>query len=253
LTIAEDNFLVSLPVAGSASFHYGRQITELAPGRAAIVSPYERFRFDIDAAFDQIVVRFDRSYVESTCASLAGDDRLLPVDFELAIKILPGHWASLLESAVSIAQMEYLSERQRLFAPVEELIVGSLLLSQPHSRSTDISRAARPPLPAQIKRAIAYMRGNIGDPIRLQDVAAHCGMSIRSLQLGFQRQFSCSPTAWLRSERLSRAHAILSRSEPGATTVANVAFQFGFYHLGDFAAQYRARFGANPSQTLAKR
>lgn len=253
LTIAEDNFLVSLPVTGSASFRYGRQVAELSPGLAAIVGPYERFCFDIGAAFDQIVIRFDRSYVESVCASLAGDDRPLPVDFELPLGQLPAQWVPLLESAASIARMENVSGRERLFAPIEELIVGSLLLDQPHSRSTDISRAARPALPAQIKRAVAYMRGNISEPIRLQDIAAHCGMSVRSLQLGFQRQFACSPTAWLRAERLDRVHAILSKTEPGTATVANIAFQFGFYHLGDFAAFYRARFGVNPSITLARK
>jgi len=253
LTIAEDNFLVSLPVAGLALFNYGRQNAELSQQHGAIVSPYERFCFDIDSSFDQIVLRFDRVYVEALCASLANDDNLLPVHFDLPLRQLPEQWAPLLESAAFVAQMKDLSGRQRLFAPIEELIVGSLLLNQPHSRSTDTSRAAQPPLPARIKRAIAYMRDNISEPIKVQDIAAYSGMSIRSLQLGFRQQFVCSPTAWLRAERLNRVHAILFKSEPDATTVANVAFEFGFYHLGDFAAQYRARYGVRPSQTLAKR
>jgi AraC-like DNA-binding protein len=253
LTIAEDNFLFSVPITGSALIHYGREAAELRPGLATIVGPYEKFCFDIDSVFDQIVIRFDRSYVESVCAALAGDDRLLPVDFQLLVEKVPVYWGALIESAAAVAQTENPLERQRLFPPIEELIVGSLLLNHPHSRSTDLFGAVRTPLPAQIKRAIAYLRENIGEPIRLQEVAAYCGMSVRSLQLGFQRQFACSPTAWLRSERLNRVHAILSKAEPGSTTVAKVAFQFGFYHLGDFAAHYRARFGANPSTILAKR
>lgn len=204
LTITEDEFLFSLPLTGSASLHYGRQTADVSAGLAALIGPYERFCFDIGATFDQIVVRLDRTYVETVCANLIGNDCPLPVNFELAIKPPIEDWVPLLESAASIAQIQDEAGRRRLFAPVEELIVGSLLLKQPHTRTVDIASISRAPLPAQIRRAVTYMRENFAVPIKVQEVASYCGMSVRSLQLGFQREFGCSPTAWLRSERLNQ-------------------------------------------------
>jgi transcriptional regulator GlxA family with amidase domain len=37
---------------------------------------------------------------------------------------------------------------------------------------------------------------------------------------------------------------------PGVTTVADVALACGFFHLGRFAQDYRARYGITPSVTL---
>jgi AraC-like DNA-binding protein len=53
---------------------------------------------------------------------------------------------------------------------------------------------------------------------------------------------------YLRDVRLARVHDDLFRDEP--TTVAAVAYSWGFTHLGRFAALYRARYGVAPSQHL---
>ena len=100
---------------------------------------------------------------------------------------------------------------------------------------------------------MAYMREHITDPIRLSDVARHCCISLRSLQTGFQRDLGLSPGQWLRAERLERVHAVLLSAAPGSVAVTDVALAWGFFHLGEFAAHFKARFGAKPSEVLAKR
>jgi AraC-like DNA-binding protein len=59
-----------------------------------------------------------------------------------------------------------------------------------------------------------------------------------------------SPMAYLRHVRLARAHEELRRSDPGQVTVAEVAYRWGFGHLGRFSASYQAQYGVSPSQTL---
>jgi transcriptional regulator GlxA family with amidase domain len=75
-------------------------------------------------------------------------------------------------------------------------------------------------------------------------------MSVRSLQDGFRRYVGCAPMAYLQQVRLGRVHEALRQSDRQRVTVASVAHQWGFAHLGRFASAYRARFGASPSETL---
>nr|WP_281365590.1 helix-turn-helix transcriptional regulator [Nocardioides panzhihuensis] len=94
------------------------------------------------------------------------------------------------------------------------------------------------------------MLANLADQPLLSDVARHCGVTLRSLQLGFRREVGMSPGEWLRNQRLERAHAQLSLASEAETTVTAVAVACGFLHLGDFAARFKQRFGESPSAVL---
>jgi transcriptional regulator GlxA family with amidase domain len=77
------------------------------------------------------------------------------------------------------------------------------------------------------------------------------GVGVRALQDGFREAVGASPTAWIRSRRLERAHADLRAAEPGdGTTVTEVAMRWGFSHFGRFSVRYRERFGVSPHETL---
>jgi transcriptional regulator GlxA family with amidase domain len=77
-------------------------------------------------------------------------------------------------------------------------------------------------------------------------------VSIRSLQEGFRRHVATTPLAYLRGVRLERAHEDLLRADPRTVTVADVAQRWGFVHQSRFAAAYRARYNASPSEALRR-
>ena len=57
--------------------------------------------------------------------------------------------------------------------------------------------------------------------------------------------------AWrVRRLRLDGVRAELIRADPWQVSVSEVAYRWGFTHLGRFAGAYRARYGESPSQTL---
>ncbi|MDH2383231.1 helix-turn-helix domain-containing protein [Bradyrhizobium sp. CER78] len=249
----EDNFLITLPLRGNARFAYGSEDASVSPGHGAIVSPYRQFRFEIGAAFDQVVLRLNRRRVETICAAMIGAAKPQSVDFQLPVTGMPAFWLYLLEAAASLSIAGSALDRARLSVQLEELIIQSLLLSLPNNFTNSILAASRHASTAQVRRAIEYMRDHIEEPIRLTDVARHAGLSLRSLQLAFQREFGTSPGRWLRTERLDRVHAILSSAAPGSVSVTDVALRWGFLHLGEFAAHYKTRYGRRPSDVLAKR
>ncbi|SKA28977.1 AraC-type DNA-binding protein [Enhydrobacter aerosaccus] len=88
-------------------------------------------------------------------------------------------------------------------------------------------------------------------PIDMADLCRRCGASRRSLEAIVQLRTGKSPWEYQRWRRLWRARAMLR--QPGAeTTVTDVAFRLGFWHLSRFAANYAATFGERPSDTLTK-
>jgi AraC-like DNA-binding protein len=94
-----------------------------------------------------------------------------------------------------------------------------------------------------LKEALAYIAEFGREPITVQDLLRATGASER---------FGVSPKAYLQSLRLNAARKELKNSDPLSAKVADVANQWGFWHMGQFAADYRRHFGELPSETLCQ-
>lgn len=106
-----------------------------------------------------------------------------------------------------------------------------------------------PSLPADLVRALRWLRGHLSEPVRLDELAAIGGVRPRTLETHFKVFLGTTPLGWVRRMRLTRARQQLLRSREGAT-VTDVAMANGFNQLGRFAAQYRQVFGELPSATI---
>ncbi|HEY1174991.1 MAG TPA: AraC family transcriptional regulator, partial [Phytomonospora sp.] len=104
----------------------------------------------------------------------------------------------------------------------------------------------------RVRRAMEYMVERLAEPVSVADVAEVSGTSVRSLQSAFRSELGTTPVQWLKAQRLERAHALLVSGAPGLT-VTDVAYRCGFFHIGEFGAAFRARYGTTPSAVLASR
>jgi AraC-like DNA-binding protein len=103
-----------------------------------------------------------------------------------------------------------------------------------------------------LQRALAHMRAHLVEPISIPEVANAAGVSVRGLQVLFQRHLGVSPLMHLRRLRLEAARArLLSQAEEG-TTVAEVARQLGYSNSGRFSTHYRDEYGESPAVTLQR-
>jgi AraC family ethanolamine operon transcriptional activator len=101
---------------------------------------------------------------------------------------------------------------------------------------------------ARLERAIQ----EAGDePIDMVSLCRQVGTSRRSLEAIVRERTGRSPGEYLRWRRLWRARALFLRPDEG-TTVTDVAYRLGFWHLSRFAAAYALVFGERPSLTLAR-
>ncbi len=99
-------------------------------------------------------------------------------------------------------------------------------------------------------RAEAFMTSRLREPITIPDIARAAGVSIRGLQLAYQRDGQVSPLVRLRQKRLEAARNALEAGR--SASVAAVARDFGYTNTGRFAAHYRSQFGESPSATLGR-
>ena len=102
----------------------------------------------------------------------------------------------------------------------------------------------------ELAHAINAVRGSREGLSSVQELAAAADVSDRTLLTVFRQHLGVSPQEYLSNDRLHRARRVLQSNEPGKTTVAAVAAQFGYLDFGRFAAKYRRLFGEFPSVTL---
>lgn len=103
-----------------------------------------------------------------------------------------------------------------------------------------------------IQQAEKMMTENLNYPWTIQVFCKNLYVSQRTLRYAFQECLGMSPMSYLKTQRLKQVHCQLKASDPNQTTVTDIAIQCGFWHMGQFAQDYRKMFGECPSETLRR-
>lgn len=103
-----------------------------------------------------------------------------------------------------------------------------------------------------VSRVRDYIIENSSAAINVPDLCREFRVSRRTLQYCFQDVLGMSPISYLRAIRLNGVRRDL-RSPARPPTVQDTAAAWGFWHLGQFARDYRKLFGENPSDSLRAR
>lgn len=103
-----------------------------------------------------------------------------------------------------------------------------------------------------MKRVGEWAADSPEETLNLLELAQVAGVSLRQLQQTFKAYTGMSPTQWLRLRRLNGARRELLGATASGTTVAEVAMNWSFWHLGRFSNSYRALFNELPSETLKR-
>jgi len=252
-----DSFLlVMMPLRGNARISCGSQSIVSNPRLASVVSPTLPLSETIEAGCDQVMVRIERELLERTCAQHLGHPLRQPLHFELGLDMCSSaarHWINMVcyllnecETATPLLQSPLLR------AQFEQVVVTSLLLTQPHNQSAALRQPGRAIAPAHVKRVEEYIETHAEQPLTVAALAAHAGVSSSALHAGFRDFRDTTPMAHLKAVRLRRVREELAATDPARASVTEVALRWGFRHLGHFSAGYRQAFGETPSETLRR-
>jgi len=98
---------------------------------------------------------------------------------------------------------------------------------------------------SHVSRAIAWIRENYAEPMRVDDLARLSGMSASAFHRHFRSVTALSPLQFQKRIRLQHARSLLI-AHPG--DVAGVGHQVGYDSPSQFTREYRRLFGAAPGQ-----
>jgi AraC-like DNA-binding protein len=101
------------------------------------------------------------------------------------------------------------------------------------------------------RKARDFIDAHADEAPTIQDACRTAGVSWRTLNYAFREVFGVTPKQYLQATRLDGVRKELHRKGP-ASTVTDIANDWGFWHMGQFAADYRRQFGELPSETVRR-
>ena len=245
-----DDYIVQWLVAGRAVIDVHRDAIPMEPGSPLLFPTSRSFVFSF-TDYDQRLVHLGRSHVERVARErgLRGTrgmvfDHLRPMDASATARwngVVGEISTAVRTGRVTPVLWDRLSRRAAAafleLCPPDGSILPEVVLA---------------PRAESVRSGVEFVHENAHLPIGPVEIAAAAHLSVRGLQVAFQRVLGTTPLQYLRDVRLDRVRTDLRLADPARTSVADVARGWGFGHLGRFSAAYAARFGEYPSDTLGR-
>jgi AraC-like DNA-binding protein len=192
-----------------------------------------------------LVLAFNPEAVRSTAGAMFNDDaielELFPHIIEFKTAQERHYVANLPLTLAALSSYPRLSE-DTLHRFIAQLIARPNKFGKRAQRRTQKTN--------QLDLACAYMMDQLHNEITLTDLEQLTLLSSRTLQMEFLARFGVTPMTWLLHRRLERAYQLLQKSE--SQTIAALAMQCGFRHMGRFSAAFRNKFGISPSALVRR-
>jgi AraC family ethanolamine operon transcriptional activator len=103
-----------------------------------------------------------------------------------------------------------------------------------------------------LKRVEDYLEAFPTTPHTVRELCRVAQTSERTLEYAFLERFGVSPKTYLQAFRLNGVRKALRVADPALESVTALATRWGFWHMGQFAKDYKRLFAELPSETLKK-
>ena len=104
-----------------------------------------------------------------------------------------------------------------------------------------------------IKKIIELVENTPMESHSLAELSKAGDVSERTLQYLFKDKFGITPKWFIKTTKLNSIYKALKSSSAIETTINNIVNQYGFWHMGQFAKDYKSLFGELPSDTINNR
>ena len=245
-----DVLLVQMPRTGFGMARFGDASTTMDAANYALVDVRSVAQVLYGREVDMLVLRVAMARVNARLEEDLGYRPSTPLSFARSMAHGSQAWAAWAPVAAALAAVEASALPDfpaPAMAALEEMVLSTLLLAQPHNHSEALLRPRPAIAPRHVRRAEEFIHAHLHQATGTAEIAAYAGVSARALFDGFRRFRQTTPAAYVRAARLAAARADL---DSGRGNVREVAARWGFAHAGHFAAQYRRQYGEAPTHTV---
>ncbi|MDT5029980.1 MAG: hypothetical protein QOC94_151 [Actinoplanes sp.] len=253
----ETAYHVLAPLTGTVlSRHRGRAVAA-GPRRAAVFQPIGDIELRWAADCRLLSVKVDSAVLERELDAVLDRQVASPLPLGASFETGDGPgrtWTALVRLLhTDLRDISGLLGRREMARRWREMVVSGLALTVETPWSPEDAGRSVARRPRTVKRTLDAMHAEPGRAFTAAELGVIAGVGIRVLQESFRQHVGMPPLTYLRRLRLDGVHAELSRGDPQQMSVSEVAYRWGFTHMGRFAGTYRARFGVTPSRTLHDR
>lgn len=147
-----------------------------------------------------------------------------------------------LEACDTDARPAIISRREERLA----LAVIDALIDEKYIEKDSLIKSER-----SVARSLEFIHNSDLENLSAVDLCKNAGCSQRTLEKCFSKRIGVTPKKYVKCLRLARVHKELRNFDAqGYDSIIELAGIHGFWHMGQFAADYRRIYGELPSDTL---
>jgi AraC-like DNA-binding protein len=157
--------------------------------------------------------------------------------------------ADLLDAVVRLVRLADKPGEQKILAPlIKREIVYRLLVGGEGARLGHIMASSRGDT-RRISKAIGRLREHYDEPLKIEEIARQCGMSVSGFHHHFKSVTSMSPLQYQKQIRLQEARRLMLGEDLDA---ASAGQRVGYEDPAYFSRDYKKLFGAPPLRDIAR-
>ena len=211
---------------------------------AVAASGFQAFTLSYDE--QQLVDIAETLKIPSIATALGSSEmNLTNVHAVAALRNRVGHLFAAIAKKPSM--LEFAGIRNELENEIPVQILSTLPASSDSKRRPSIRARDQ-----ALKLSLSFIDENAHKAPTVLEICRASGVSWRTLNYTFREHFGITLKRYLTLTRLNAVRKDLLAAEP-SMTVVSVASHWGFWHMGQFAADYRRHFGELPSETLTRK
>lgn len=239
-------------IQSGPAYHNGQM---LAQGSMVVLTPSTEFELRTPDYFKFQVVSIDirkiMSLLDAETARLT--NRFVPGQ---VFVVRSRHTAAVARHIERILSALALAEPRHYAGPLLNHDMDSLLLAVADSlnagSSYETSLTVAESRRRLVCRARRYIDDRTGERLKVADICQHLGTEPRTLLNSFNEVLGVSPNAYIKAIRLSGTRRALKSVSNISGDIGEIAFRWGFWHLSQFAKDYKMAFGELPSETRSR-
>lgn len=245
-----------VPISGELVRRCGNKLYRVRPGQGLFSPPDEQVDILWGSHCTGVSIWIEKKPFNVMLNSFFGTTNAADLTYVPMVDLTKGAGLSIAEALISI--MVEIGDPETLFSQGittkqhEELLLTAMVQSAVTLREGTTRCISRKRGGTRLSRALEFIHAHLDEEIRISNVSAAAGVSIRTLQYEFARHLGIGPMTLIRREKLDEVRQELLKSRVGETTIADAAARWGFYDPKYFSKIYLREFHERPSCTLMR-